>query len=444
MAEVDRAANDALRVELHELRAEIYRLSGADDENADALGRFVDGASEGIARVRQALADSSAALSDYETNHVILADGHIASTTTASGVGKAAFAVAAAIAAAGMAKTAQLGASAEKKWNKSSGPDTRARLTKEFEQARAESLEKNGDVRRSRRQLRALFAQALRDFFRKHGEKIDRLLKVAGIGVPLAGLLVAVGVVTGGGAVAAIGLAPFYLAAAKFAVEMAKHEVDHGFKHDGKTYLMVSKEVLKVILAADSAKLFLLKSGDIEVPLQFNTASKEWTKAAVAAADYAWKIIELRNRRGFRSGSETFSAATKETFTAAFAVSAPLVGEKTPVIVAQAACTAFFKIVKQRPAGGFRWKKKQFFKTVSKEVFKSSVGVFLKINANAEQQEAKAAAAECRVKNIVFKHVETAWGLGSDKIPDVHVYFKKHSEAYKRMVEQVEAMWKRT
>jgi hypothetical protein len=430
MTELDRAEGDAQSLELHELRAAIYRLSGAGVEHSDELGRVADSASEGIARARQALADSSAALSDYQTNHVVNAAGRIASTANAGGVGQAALAVAAAIAAAGMAKTAQRRATAAQNRNESSSPDTRSLLAREFEQARAESLQKNGDVRRELRRLRECFAQALRQFFQKHGAKIEGLLKVAGIGVPLATLLVGVGVITGGGAVAVIGLAPFYLAAAKFAVQMAKYEAEHGFKHNRKTYLMVTKEVVKLALEADSAKLI------------FNETSTGWTKAAVAAADYAWKIIELRNRRGFRPRGETFLIATKEGFAAAFEAAVPFVGEKNiSLIVAKTACTAFFNIVEQRPAGGYWWKKEQFFKTVKKEVIKSAVGEFLKFNTSSESDEAKATGFH--VKNITFNDLDKAWELGSDKIPDAHAYFKDHSEAYLKMATYVENKWKR-
>jgi hypothetical protein len=431
MTELDRAGGDAQGLEVHELRAAIYRLSGAGVELPDELGRVADSASEGIARARQALADSSAALSDYQTNHVVNAGGRIASTANAGGVGQAALAVAAAIAAAGMAKTAQLRATAAQNRNESSSPDTRSLLAKEFEQARAESLQKNGDVRRGLRRLRERFAQALREFFQKHGAKIEGLLKVAGIGVPLATLLVGVGVITGGGAVAVIGLAPFYLAAAKFAVEMAKYEAEHGFKNNRKTYLMATKEAVRLALAAHEAELFTVSD-----------TSAAWTKAALAAADYAWKIIELRNRRGFRPRGETFLTATKEGFAAAFEVAIPFVGEKNiSLIVARGTCTAFFNIVEQRPAGGYRWKREQFFETVEKEVIKSAVGEFLKFKTSPDSDETKAPGFH--VKNITFNDWNAAWELGSDTVPDAHAYFKDHSEAYLKMTTYVENKWKR-
>lgn len=432
IAGLDNAGGNAQGSELHQLREAIHRLSGTSAEHADELGRLADSAVEGTVRARQALADSSAALFDYQTNHVVNADGRIVSTTNAGGVGQAASAVAAAIAAAGMAKTAQLRATAARNRNESSSPDTRSHLTREFQQARAESLKKNGDVRRGLRRLRECFAQALHKFFQKHGAKIEGLLKVAGIGVPLATLLVGVGVITGGGAVAVIGLAPFYLAAAKFAVLMAKYEAEHGFKHNRKTYLMATKEVVKLALEGDSAKLFTI----------FTETSTGWTQAAVAAADYAWKIIELRNRRGFRARGETFFTATKETFAAACEAAVPFVGEKNiSLIVARTACTAFFNIVEQRPAGGFWWKKEQLFETVRKEVIKSTVGEFLKFNASPEPDGSE--ATEFHVKNITFSDLEKAWELESDIIPDAHAYFKDHSEAYLKMATYIENKWKR-
>lgn len=437
MTELDRAGGDAQGLELHELRAAIYGLSAAGVELPDELGRVADSASEGIARARQALADSSAALSDYQTNHVVNAGGRIAPAANAGGVGQAALAVAAAIAAAGMAKTAQLRATAAQDRNESSSPDTRSLLAREFEQARAESLQKNGDVRRGLRRLRERFAQALREFFQKHGAKIDGLLKVAGIGVPLATLLVGVGVITGGGAVAAIGIAPFYLAAAKFAVEMAKYEAEHGFRRNRKTALVVLKEAVNLALAANEAKLF---TNTIFSPI-FNDTSTVWATAAVRAADYAWKIIELRNRRGFRPRGETFLTATKETFAVAFDLAIPFVGDKNiSHIVARAACTAFFNIVEQRPAGGYRWKREQFSKTVRKEVIKGAVGVLLQLNTSSESDDAN--ASEFHVKNITWGDVEKAWELGSDTIPDAHAYFKDHSEAYLKMAMYVESKWK--
>lgn len=436
MTELDRAGSDAQSLELHELRAAIYRLSGAGVELPDELSRVADSASEGIARARQALAESSAALSDYQTNHVVNAGGRIASTANAGGVGQAAIAVAAAIAAAGMAKTAQRRATAAQNRNESSSPDTQSLLAKEFEQARAESLQKNGDVRRELRRLRECFAQALRRFFQKHGAKIEGLLKVAGIGVPLAALLMGVGVITGGAA-AVVVVAPFYLAAANFAVEMAQYEAEHGFRNNGKTYLMVGKEGIKLALAANEAKLF---TNTMFSPI-FNDTSTAWTKAAVAGADYAWKIIELRNRRGFRPRGETFLITTKEGFVAAFEAAVPFVGEKhIPLIVARAACTAFFNIVEQRPAGGYWWRKEQFFKTAKKEVIKSAVGEYLKFNTSPESDEAE--ATEFHVKDITFNDLDKTWELGSDKIPDAHAYFKDHSEAYLKMTTFVENAWK--
>ncbi|XBH21436.1 hypothetical protein V5R04_14675 [Jonesiaceae bacterium BS-20] len=434
MAALDRSGNNAQSLDLHELRQAIYKLSAADIPGADGLGKLTDHVSEEIAKARQSLINASAALSQYQTNHVVNADGRIGSTFTVTRVGQAAAGVAAALAAAGMAKTGQLGAKFAQRRNESSDSETRALLAREFEEARAESLEKNGDVRRELRQLRALFAQALYKFFQKHGPKIEGVLKVAG-------LAIGVGALFSVGTTAMIGLAPFYLAAAKFAVQMAKYEAEHGFKNDGKTYLMASKEVFKLALAVDSGALSHFKIGDADTPIQINAVAKAWTKAAVAAADYAWKIIELHNQRGFRSGGKTYLTATKETFTAAFAVSAPLIGEKIPVTVAKAACTVFFKIVEQRPVGGFWWKKDKFFKTVTKEVLKGSIGEFLKFNATSKDNDTKTHPEEGVIQNISFKHLNSAWELGSDKIPDSYAHFKKHSKAFERMVEYVSTEW---
>lgn len=432
-AGLDNAGNSAQGPELDQLREAIHRLTGTSAEHADELGRLADRATEETARARQALADSSAALSDYQTHHVERANGRIgpaATAATAVGVGKATFAVAAAIAAAGIAKTSQLIASAAQSRNQGSGPATRSRLTREFNQARAESLEKNSDVRRNL----GLFKNALKSFFKKHEKKIDGLLKVADIAVPLAGLLVAAGFVTGGGAVALIAVAPFYLASAKFAVQMVKHGTEHGFKHDGKTYLMVGKEALKLALAADVAKLAPLRIGTVEVPIRFgfDTDSKVWATAAVAAADSVWKIIESHNRRGFRLKGQTFFTTSKETYTAALALALPALREKWPVLsfVCQAAGTACFNIVEKRPVGGIWWKKKEFFKAAGVEVFKSAVGAFLK---EATQHQTQGTGLGTATKDIEFKHLKTVWELRNEKIPETRAYFKKESKAYQTM-----------
>ncbi len=434
---LDTASESARKIKIDDLRTAINSLPAQGIGGVNELEELVRRANESIGLASQSLREGRQALADYEDIHIVNGGGRVTPRASAGGLGAAATAVLAAVTAAGGARAKQLGAHVNRVVDETGDPDTRSELTAQFEQARAESLERNGDVRSARRRLLALFAAALRRFLEKHSSKLDGLFKIAGVAVSGAALLVALGLITAGPGVALISVAPFYIAAAKFARQMLEFGSEHGFRHNGKTYLMVGKEALKVALAAHGAQLIPLTIAGVPLPDAVISGVKLGMKGAVAAGDYTWKMIELHSKRRFQAGGKTFYTATKETISAAFEV-VGLSNESISFMVADKAREAFFTIIENRPAGGIWWNKKEFLKMASREVIKSSIGAFL---SSAVIGEKRRAQQECRIENVFFEHVEQTWKFTGETVPDAHAFFLEKSRAYAVMARYVRNRW---